>query len=68
MKKADSGISDDFIIQLEKEIICLEKELNDVPDNAYLKGKMDGLRRALLIYRMLLRSKYNSHPVSIEID
>ncbi|MNN98542.1 hypothetical protein D3C81_2179540 [compost metagenome] len=67
MQDDDFSISNDYILQLEREISELVKELNDDPDNASLKGRISGLKRALLIYRMLLKSKNVVHP-TIEID
>lgn len=68
MQDEDFSVSNDYILQLEKEISDYENELMIDPDNDSLKGRVSGLKRALLIYRMLLKSKNVVHPVSIEID
>ncbi|MFH5181596.1 hypothetical protein ACHHV8_02580 [Paenibacillus sp. TAB 01] len=68
MQDDDFSVSNDYILQLEREISQLEKELNDDTDNASLNGRISGLKRALLIYRMLLKSKNVVHQINIEID
>ena len=62
------SVSHDYISQLEKEISTHEKELTDDPENDSLRGRIGGLKRALLIYRMLTKSKSSPHQISIEID
>lgn len=68
MQDDDFSVSYDYILQLEREISELAKELNDDPVNASLKGNISGLKRELLIYRMLLKSKNVVQPINIEID
>ncbi|MNW33029.1 hypothetical protein D3C74_99840 [compost metagenome] len=68
MQDDDFSVSNDYILQLEREISELVKELNDDPGNASLKGNISGLKRELLIYRMLLKSKNVVQPINIEID